>query len=299
MILRKLLGLGLILSFCLGLFLAAAPAEAMLLSSPFPAGFLKVSKAPRPVYDDIPIESNAAVRKWVYFFTHDNRNRFDRFMSRGARYRILVQEILEENGVPAEMYYLGMIESGYASKARSNARAVGIWQFIAPTARRYGLRIDRQVDERLDVLRSTKAAAQYLKDLKLEFGSWYMAMAAYNCGEGRVRRAIRRNGTRDFWTLAHRRALPIETADYVPKFQAAMRIARSPVQFGFANVVHYEFPEIKLVRVRNQLAIEEIARRERVPVANIRAMNPHLLGSRVPRLASGYGVWIPRSRAAL
>ena len=270
-------------------------ASSFALNSPFPPGFLIKAIAPRPVYDDIPIESNAAVRKWVWFFTHEDRHRFDRFMTRGGRYRILVQDILEENGVPAEMFYLGMIESGYASKARSGAAAVGIWQFIAPTARRYGLKVNRDVDERLDVMRSTKAAAMYLKDLKREFGSWYMAMAAYNCGEGRVRKAIRRHRTRDFWTLAHRRALPAETSDYIPKFQAAMKIARDPRAFGFGRVLHYEFPEVKLVKIRNQLALEEIAKRHRVPFADLKALNPNLLRERTPRVASGYGVWVPRA----
>ena len=282
------------------IIMIALPAlKANSLSSPFPVGFLTKANAPRITYDDIPIESNARVRKWIYFFTHENRNRFDRFMTRGGRYRILVQEILEENDVPPEMFYLGMIESGYASKARSGARAVGIWQFMAPTARRYGLKVTKEVDERLDVMRSTKAAALYLKDLKEEFGSWYMAMAAYNCGEGRVRQAIRRHHTRDFWTLAHRRALPAETADYVPKFQAAMRIARNPQSYGFAHVTHYEFPEVRLVKIRQNLALEEIARRQRVPFASLRALNPHLLNERTPRLASGYGVWIPRASRAL
>jgi membrane-bound lytic murein transglycosylase D len=192
-----------------------------------------------------------------------------------------------------------MIESGYASKARSGAHAVGIWQFIAPTARRYGLKVNHDVDERLDVMRSTRAAARYLKDLKEEFGSWYMAMAAYNCGEGRVRSAIRRQRTRDFWTLAHRHALPAETADYIPKFQAAMKIARNPGAYGFGRVIHYEFPEVKLVKIRQQVDLDVIARQHRVPVANLKALNPNLLKERTPRLASGYGVWVPRSAREL
>jgi membrane-bound lytic murein transglycosylase D len=277
--------------------LLSQPAQA--LSSPFPPGFLTRSNAPRPVYDDIPIESNAAVRKWMYFFTHENRSRFDRFMIRGGRYRILVQDILEQNDVPPELFYLGMIESGYASKAKSNARAVGIWQFIAPTARRYGLKVNKDVDERLDVMRSTKAAARYLKDLKDEFGSWYMAMAAYNCGEGRVRSAIRRHHTHDFWTLAHRHALPAETSDYIPKFQAAMRIARNPQMYGFAHTIHYEFPKVRLVKVRQQIALEDLARKQRVPFSSLLALNPHLLRERTPRMASGYGVWVPRSARSL
>jgi membrane-bound lytic murein transglycosylase D len=246
------------------------------------------------VYDDIPIETNAAVRKWIRFFTHEDRNRFERFMIRGGRYRILVQDILEENGVPRELFYLGMIESGYASRARSGARAVGIWQFMPATARRYGLKVNKDVDERLDVMRSTRAAARYLKDLKDEFGSWYVAMAAYNCGEGRVRRAIRRHHTKDYWTLARRRALPAETSDYIPKFQAAMKIARNPRSFGFKRVTHYEFPEVRLVKVRARLDLEEIARRHKVSPADLKALNPNLLKERTPRIATGYGVWVPK-----
>lgn len=265
-------------------------------ASPFPPGFLLPTPAPRPDYDSIPIESNAAVRKWMHYFTHQNRDRFDRFMERGARYRVVVQDILEENGVPAEMYYLAMIESGYASQARSIASAVGVWQFIAPTARRYGLRVDKEVDERLDVLRSTKAAARYLKDLKREFGSWYLAMAAYNCGEGRVRRVIRRHRTNDFWTLQKRRALPRETAEYVPKFQAAMIIARNPAKYGFDRKTHYEYPEFKRVKIRGQLALHEVAKRQKTSVSSLKALNPHLLRNQIPRSRKGYDVWVLANR---
>lgn len=279
-------------AFTMSSMAVAAPAAS--LSSPFPPGFLTRAAAPRPVYEDIPIESNASVRKWLNFFSHEDRGRFERFMIRGGRYRILVQQILEENDVPAEMFYLGMIESGYASRARSGARAVGIWQFMPATARQYGLRVNKEIDERLDVMRSTRAAARYLRTLKNEFGSWYMAMAAYNCGEGRIRRAVRRHRTNDYWTLARRRALPAETSDYVPKFQAAMKIASNPSAYGFGRVTHYEFPEVRLVKVRAQLDIDEIARRHRVSSADLRALNPNLLRERTPRIASGYGIWMPK-----
>lgn len=278
--------------------LATAIALPMTVStayaSPFPPGLLQPTAAPKPRYVSIPIESNAAVRRWIRYFGHDDRERFDRFMERGARYRILVQEILKENGVPPEMYYLGMIESGYASQARSHAKAVGIWQFMAPTARQYGLRVDKFVDERLDIRKSTKAAARYLKNLEREFGSWYLAMAAYNCGEGRVRRAVRRHGTRDFWTLAKRRALPAETVEYVPKFQAAMHIARNPARYGFKSKPHFEFPDVKRLHVSANTPLTEIARRNRVSVSNLRALNPHVLRDRTSRARRGYDVWIPR-----
>ncbi|MES2965256.1 MAG: lytic transglycosylase domain-containing protein [Bdellovibrionota bacterium] len=268
--------------------------QAAPMGSPYPPGFLRATPPPRERYKEIPIESNARVRRWLHYFVKEDRARFDRFMSRGARYRITVQEILMENGAPPELYYLGMIESGYASQARSIAKAVGIWQFIAPTARRYGLRVDKEVDERLDVLRATKAAARYLNDLEREFGSWYLAMAAYNCGEGRVRRAIRKHHTKDFWTLARRGALPKETIEYVPKFQAAMEIARNPERYGFSEKKHYDFPDMKKVRITRYTSLNDVARRQRVPFASVRAMNPHLLKSRAPSSRRGYDVWVPK-----
>lgn len=269
--------------------------EAAVLA-PYPTLLLKPTPAPRAGYKEIPIETNARVRKWLHYFVNKDRARFDRFMKRGAKFRVTVQEILKENGAPPELYYLGMIESGYASKARSHASAVGIWQFIAPTARRYGLRVDKEVDERLDVFRATKAAARYLNDLEQEFGSWYLAMAAYNCGEGRVRRAIRRHHTRDFWTLARRGALPRETIEYIPKFQAAMEIARNPERYGFSEKKHYDFPEMKKVRITKHMSLKDVARKQRVPVSSIRAMNPHLLKARAPSSRRGYDVWVPKVR---
>lgn len=282
------------------LFFAAALAPfawALPIASPYPMGFLQPTPPPEPDYDAIPIESNAAIRSWIKYFTKTDRARFARFMERGARYRKLVQEILKDNGVPAELYYLGMIESGYASRARSHARAVGIWQFMPATARQYGLRVDHEVDERLDVLRATTAAAKYLKNLKREFGSWYLAIAAYNCGEGRVRQAVRRAHSRNFWTLARRGALPRETAQYIPKFQAAMHIARDPDRFGFVEQPHFNFPEIRPMRFPASTHLSEISRRSRVPLAALRAMNPQLLHSRTPRHNGSYSVWVPKIKS--
>ena len=248
---------------------------------------------PRSFATKIRGETNDEVKEWIHFFTVDDRERFDRFMGRGALYKSLIQDILVENGVPSELYYLAMIESGFSRGIRSRASAVGIWQFIAPTGRRYGLRIDREVDERLDVIRSTRAAAHYLKDLKEEFGSWYLAMAAYNCGENRVRRAIHRGRSRDFWHLARTRRLPAETVDYVPKFQAAMLIAKHPERYGFQTKTYYDFPSVRKMRVRSKAHLIEIARRENVSTEAILGLNPHLLQRRVPQARGGYQVYLP------
>lgn len=246
---------------------------------------------PRVFKQEIRPEWNPEVQRWIHFFTHRDRKRFERFMKRGALYKTLIQDILVDNGVPSEMFYLAMIESGFSRGARSSARAVGVWQFMPSTARLYGLRVDHEVDERLDIIRSTRAAARYLKDLKEEFGSWYLAMAAYNCGVGRMRKAVHRNRTHDFWRLARRDALPDETANYIPKFQAAMTIARTPEKYGFPRINFYEFPDVRRVRVPGRTHLAEVARQHRLSFTTIVALNPHLLRGRTPR--SSYEVWVP------
>lgn len=248
---------------------------------------------PRPIKKSLPIEKNAAVRRWIRHFSEKDRERFDRFMTRGAIYKTLIQDILIEHGVPAEMYYLAMIESGFVRHARSHAEAVGIWQFIEGTATRYGLRADHAIDERLDIIRATRAASRYLRDLYDEFGSWNLAMAAYNCGEGRVRAAVAKAKTKNFWTLARLRLLPRETVQYIPKFQAAMIIARNPKRYGFEQKTFYEYPEVRLVRVPASTPLAKVASKYRVPLDTVKALNPHVLKSKTPKGKRGYHVWIP------
>ncbi len=269
------------------------PSRAQALPIPFE---LFTEAEPRTLRSHIPAENNPSVQKWVKFFSVDDRERFDRFMQRGALYKTLIQDILVEHGVPPEMYYLAMIESGFARRARSHARAVGVWQFMAPTAKLYGLRVDKEVDERMDVIRATRAAARHLKDLKNEFGSWYLAMAAYNCGSGCVRRAVRKHDSKDFWRLVRRRAIPSETANYVPKFQAAMLIARNPEKFGFERKTLYEFPLVRRVKVPAKTHLADVARKYNVPTRTLIALNQHLIRGHTPSGKSTYEIWIPKTK---
>ena len=169
------------------------------------------------------------VLRWIEFYRGPGRAKLERFYRRGLRYLPYIFEIVEEEGLPRDLAYLPMIESGYNPRARSRAGAVGIWQFMRGTARKYGLRVDWWMDERRDPLRSTRAAMHYLRDLYEEFGSWDLALAAYNVGEGRIRR-LRRDSTESFWEV--RRRLPRETRLYVPSFFAVVLILKDPEAFG-------------------------------------------------------------------
>ncbi len=169
------------------------------------------------------------VLRWIEFYRGPGRAKLERFYRRGLRYLPYIFEIVEEEGLPRDLAYLPMIESGYNPRARSRAGAVGIWQFMRGTARKYGLRVDWWMDERRDPIRSTRAAMHYLRDLYEEFGSWDLALAAYNVGEGRIRK-LREDSTQSFWEV--RRRLPRETRLYVPSFFAVVLILKDPEAFG-------------------------------------------------------------------
>ena len=177
-----------------------------------------------------PVNRNPEVQHYIWLYSVKWRHGFTDMLNRSNRYVPDLKQLLHDRGLPTELAYLPLIESGYNPKAESKRNAVGLWQFIEPTAKTYGLRVDFWVDERLSVRKSTEAASDYLSFLYDRFGSWELALAAYNCGEGRVDRAIKRSGSRDFWKLA--RYLPKETRNYVPKFYAALLIARDPDRYG-------------------------------------------------------------------
>lgn len=182
---------------------------------------------------DYPITINSRVEYWVDYFCGRGRPHFARYLERSEFFIPYIKPILVQSGVPEDLVYLAMIESGFNNHARSHAKAVGSWQFISATGKRYGLQVNWWVDERRDVRKSTLAAVAYLKDLYEMFQSWELAAAAYNAGEAKVARAIRRYGTRDFWALSRQRFFRPETRDYVPKIIAAAIIAKNPAQFGF------------------------------------------------------------------
>jgi membrane-bound lytic murein transglycosylase D len=228
------------------------------------------------ITSEIPIELNQQVKKWINYFTKQDSERFSRFVSRGLKYRKMIENILTEHGVPKELYYLAFIESGFASHATSHASAVGIWQFIRPTGVRYGLTVNNVLDERRDPVLATHAAAQYLGDLFRVYQSWYLAMASYNAGEARIMGAIMRSNTRDFWQLVHKRALPDETMNYIPKFIAAVIVGENLEKYGFSAQKDEDWTETAEIKVPAFLRLNDIARTVGVSVSELESLNPSL-----------------------
>lgn len=244
---------------------------------------------------EVPTVINDRVIAWMNYFQGPGRGHFQRYMERSGKYHDTMFKIFLEEGVPTDLFYLSMIESGFNVQAVSHASAVGPWQFIKGTGLRYGLTINAWEDERRHVIKSTYAAVQYLQDLYREFGDWYLAFAAYNAGEGRIRRAIKQSGTKDFWRIASsRHYLHSETRDYVPKFLAAMIMAKNPEKFGFGKVEYQSPDEYDVVTVPTQTDFSVLAKCSGVDEETIRQLNPQLIAYATPMHKSGYEVRIPK-----
>lgn len=231
---------------------------------------------------DIPITINDAVERWLKYFQTDGRKNFAIYLSRAGRYEPMMRAIFRDAGLPEDLVYLSLIESGFSPRAYSRARAVGLWQFISSTGRLYDLKVSYWVDERRDPIKATKAAAAHLGDLYEEFGSWYLAAAAYNGGPGRVRRGVRRTGSDDFWTLSQRRYLRRETRNYVPKLIAAALIAKQPEHYSFFDIEEAEPMAYDVVQVPDATSLEVIAEAAGVSLSEVAALNPQILRGVTP-----------------
>jgi soluble lytic murein transglycosylase-like protein len=195
----------------------------------------RVAVATVGVASTYKVQQNDTVQRFLdQFQTGYRRAVVERWLTRSGRFLPMILEVFKQKGLPEELVFTAMIESGFDPVAVSRAGAKGLWQFMAPTARQYGLRVDRWLDERLDPEKSTVAAANYLRDLYTIFGSWELVQAAYNAGEMKVIRAIKGTGTRDFWSLTNSRLLRDETKNYVPAIHAVTLISQEPEQYGFA-----------------------------------------------------------------
>jgi membrane-bound lytic murein transglycosylase D len=260
----------------------------------------EVQDAAQEVEPDYPVVVNDRVLAWLEVYRRDGKlgDWFARSLARSGRYEDRFREIFAEEGIPRDLIYMAHVESAFKTSAYSHAHARGIFQFIAATGRRYGLRIDWWIDERGDPEKSCRAAANYLRDLYDEFGDWYLALAAYNTGSGRVRSAIRRSGgSRDFWVHARRRLLYRETRNYVPAILAATLISKNPAKFGFGDVEREEPVPYEVVSVPDQADIEVLAKAAGTKPGVLREFNPALRRGQTPPNYPGYPLKVPQGRA--
>jgi membrane-bound lytic murein transglycosylase D len=261
---------------------------------------INLEKQPMPDPLINPYKSNPfavkAVDRNIFMFTDRIREHFILWLSRSGKYKELMQEILKSKNLPEEIVFLSLIESGFNPYAYSRSRAVGPWQFISGTAKRYGLVIDWWRDERKDPVKSTTAAADYLTDLYEMFNSWDLAMAAYNAGEGRIQRAMHRTKSGDYWSLLKTRYIKKETKNYVPKFIAASLIADSPEEYGFKDIEYHEPWEYEEVQVESPLDLEVAAQCAGITYEEIKELNPELRRWCTPPNVPVYNLKIPADK---
>ena len=229
---------------------------------------------------DIPLEMNERVEAWIDYFENRIPERFRLYLERKGRYEEMILAKLRVAGLPEDLLYLSLIESGMNANAYSRARAVGLWQFIRGTARMYGLETSYWVDERRDPEKATDAAIRFLSDLYDEFGSWYLAAAGYNGGPGRVRRGIARTGSDDFWVMSH--TLRRETRNYVPKLIAAAIIGHDPERYGFSGIAKTNPEEYEIVEVPDATSFDVLAEAAGTDEQTLRLLNAQYLRGVTP-----------------
>ena len=248
-----------------------------------------------------PLVYNEFVQLWIDYFTSPRgRPVMEKWLTRSTRYIPLMQQVLREQGLPEDLIYLSMIESGFNLKARSRAKAVGPWQFITGTGQRYGLDVTYWLDERSDVRKSTFAAAKYLSELHQIFGSWYLAAASYNAGEGRVLLAVQADRSRNFWELARKKKnFRSETRNYVPKIIAAALISKNPVKYGFTDIP-YQLPQNwEIAHIPNGVTVKSVAATVGMDEEDLQLMNAELRRGITPPGDQGWDLRVPPEKKDL
>ena len=253
---------------------------------------MKVREEVGATVSQLPLEASDAVLSFINYFSGDRGKRtLIAGLKRAGRYKPMISRILDEEGIPQEFIFLAQAESGFLPRAMSYMAAGGMWQFIRETGSRYGLKQDAWVDERFDPEMATRAAARHLRDLYHEFGDWYLAIAAYNCGQGNVDRAVAKTGYADVWELRSRGTLPLETSNYVPIILAMTIMAKNPRNYGIEDIpvedpLHYD--TVDVITLTSLALISDIVGR---PVSELKELNPALLRDFAP---AGYRLHIPR-----
>ncbi len=248
---------------------------------------------------DFPVVFNKKVDMYLNLFQNKQRGQFSRWLARSAIYRPMIEKELGKAGLPKDLVYLAMIESGYNQMACSSAKAMGLWQFMKGTGEQYNLQIDSYVDERRDPLKSTRAAVTYLADLYQEFNDWHLAVAAYNGGPGTIRNGLKMYKVDNFWDLAGENYLSLETKRYVPKLIAALLIAKDPEKYGFTEIPYYKPLRYDTISVGPGMSLEAIALISNSTIKEIKGLNQELRKENTPLNVDQYVAKIPEATAEL
>lgn len=248
---------------------------------------------PDTTCSDFPLVVNNQVLAYLDLFQNQQRKSFSIWLSRSGRYLPLMQKELREAGLPEDLAYLAMIESGYNQKAYSKAQASGLWQFIPGTGLQYNLKMDRYLDERRDAEKSTKAAVKFLSNLYEEFGDWHLAVAAYNAGAGKISKGMERYNTNDFWSLAQYDYLAMETKRYVPKLIASIIIAKNPEKYGFTDIQSEDPYAYETIDVGPGLTLDAVALISNCDRKTIDLLNQELSTDKTPPNQNTYRIKIP------
>ena len=254
----------------------------------------KVSEELHATKSALPLVMNDAVVGYINYFSGRGRATMVAGLQRAGKYKAMIQKVLTEEGVPEELMYLAQAESGFLPRAVSFAAAGGMWQFIQSRGNEYGLTQSAYADDRYDPEKATRAAARHLHDLYTEFGDWYLAIAAYNCGPGGVERAIERTGYADFWELRSRGALPAETKNYVPIILAMTIIGKNAKEYGLDDVTPESPVEYETVEMSAPTGLALVADLTDAPISYLIELNPALLRNTAP---AGYSLRVPKSTA--
>ena len=243
---------------------------------------------------DIPVDYNKDVQRWVRYFSGSGRKYYQRWLNRAPEFTPMMKKKLKAANLPEDLIYLSMIESGYSTHAYSSAAAVGLWQFIRPTGRDMGMRVDEWIDDRRDPELATDAAVKFLGILHRQFGDWRLAWAAYNGGPGRVSRRIKKYKTRDFWTLSKKGAFPSETDNYVPKIMAAAIIGKDPEKYGFTLPKPKKYPKYETVEIAGSISVEILAKCANMTEKSFRKANPKIRKWALPATPSKQSIHVPQ-----
>jgi membrane-bound lytic murein transglycosylase D len=242
----------------------------------------------------LPLSVNDTVLGYINYFTHHGRNTIIAATQRSGKYRPMIQRVLDEEGVPQELIHLAQAESGFIPRAMSRKAAGGMWQFLVSRGQQYGLMQTRYTDERMDPEKATRAAAHHLHDLYNEFGDWYLAIAAYNCGPGTVEKAVERTGYADFWELRRIGVLPAETTNYVPIILAMTIMEKNAAEYGLEDLAldsPLEYDTIELPSATSLTLVSDITD---TPLSELASLNPAILKNIAPE---NYSLHVPKGTA--